>query len=53
MEIVNVTPTWSSIVNLLIHQIENGRCEARKAAVEELKRMAEAADLYNQLTKEV
>jgi hypothetical protein len=45
MEKINITPTWRSILPVLL-EVYNGaeKSEARKAAFEELARMANAAD---------
>lgn len=41
---IDATPTWSEILDLLIHVIENGSSRAKKSARLELSRMAQLAD---------
>ena len=41
---IDLTPTWAGVLPILIAGIENGNAEGRKIAIEELKRMAGAAD---------
>lgn len=48
---VDLTPTWSALVNLYIHAVRDGTPEANIAAREELNRMALAADRYQALVK--
>jgi hypothetical protein len=42
--VIDLTPTWASLVSSLVLLIERGTPEARAFAIEELKRMAERAD---------
>lgn len=44
MEAIKVEMTWEQILNTLLLLIESGDAEGRKAAREELTRMAVAAD---------
>ena len=44
---IDLTPTWRGVLPMLLAGIENGTPESRKIAIEELQKMAEAADLYN------
>jgi len=44
---IDMTPTWRAILPYLLLGIENGNAEGRKIAIEELQRMADAADAYN------
>lgn len=46
METIDITPTWSGIVNALIIVIQDGDSKGRQIAIEELRRMAEIADKY-------
>lgn len=47
---LDLTPTWAGILNGLVALIENGNAEGRRQATIELRRMAQAADKYNELT---
>ena len=44
---INCTPTWEGLLPAIIHLIESGGPSAKKIAIEELEKMARAADLYN------
>lgn len=44
---IDLTPTWRSILPMLLAGIQDGNAVGKKIAIEELRRMAEAADLYN------
>ena len=44
---IDVTPTWSAVLPLLLAGMEHGTNEARDAAKIELRRMAAAADKWN------
>lgn len=51
---IDLTPTWSAIVPMLVMGLESGSSVARQAAMTELERMAKLADAYvaaNTLTK--
>lgn len=41
---IDLTPTWTGVLPILIAGIENGTAEGRKIAIDELSRMARAAD---------
>ena len=40
-------PTWTALLPAFFAVLENGTDEGRKIAKEELRRMAQAADLWN------
>ena len=42
-------PTWTEVLNLLIAVLQHGDGAARTQALAELRRMAQAADSYNEL----
>lgn len=44
---IDVTPKWQGVLNMLIVGIESGG-KAKRIAIEELQRMAEAADNWNE-----
>ena len=44
---IDVTPTWSAILPVLLFGLEAGTPEGRRLARVELARMAQAADAYN------
>lgn len=48
IETVDMTPSWSGIVNVYLGVLENpnARPEAREAALSEIRRMATIADAY-------
>jgi len=48
---IDLTPTWSAVLPILILALTNGTDEGRKMATEELKNMAKAADAYNSSVK--
>jgi hypothetical protein len=51
---VDITPTWSGLVTLLVYVIENSETkEGRDNALAELRRMAEAADQWNAHCREM
>lgn len=47
---VDVTPTWTGILPLLLIAYCEGTDKGRSAALAELRNMAKAADLFNELT---
>ncbi len=49
---IDITPTWRAIVPILVMGIENGSTEGHKIAIEEIYRMADAADAYNASVKQ-
>lgn len=46
VEVEDCTPTWAGIVGIYINALENGSKDGKQAAREEIKRMAQLADLY-------
>jgi hypothetical protein len=44
---IDMTPTWASILPILLAAIQDGNSTGRGAAIEELYRMAQAADQWN------
>lgn len=48
---VDLTPTWSAILPVLIAAIENGGFTAKQAATEELRNMARLADVGAETVK--
>lgn len=44
---IDMTPTWESVLPILIAALRCGNSTGRKAAEAELKRMAQAADKFN------
>ena len=44
---IDITPTWSAILPVLILGLTHGTAEGRRAAQIELARMAQAADAFN------
>lgn len=44
---VDITPTWSAAVPIIVLGLTHGTAEGRRAAMVELARMARAADAYN------
>ncbi len=53
METIDVTPTWSGILPALLTVYSDGNKDGKQIAIEELKRMAELADLYVKSQKNV
>lgn len=49
---IDMTPTWVSLLPLMLIAYTEGTPEGRKIAGEELKRMAQIADAYNELQKD-
>lgn len=49
---IDLTPTWEQILPALLAVIKDGSAEGRKIAAEELRRMAQAADKWNEAAKE-
>lgn len=43
---IDITPTWSAILPLLLAAYEGGTFEGKHAAESELRRMAKLADAY-------
>jgi hypothetical protein len=48
---IDMTPTWSEILPTYLLILRDATEEGKKAAVEELTRMAKIADLYNDAVK--
>lgn len=46
IETVDATPTWEGLLPLYLMAYENGASKGRRAALEELQRMAKLADAY-------
>lgn len=46
-EYITVTPTWAEILPTLLLLLEAGKADGRKAAIEELLKMASTADRWN------
>lgn len=44
--VIDVTPTWESMVPVFVMLIENGNSKARKTAIEEMTRMAQMLDAF-------
>ena len=51
VETIDITPTWSALIPAICAVIEDGSPEGRKAAKEELMRLAQLADDYNAKNK--
>jgi hypothetical protein len=51
METIELTPTWQGVLPILLAALEDGTKEGKRIAREELRRMAEAADKFNELNK--
>lgn len=49
---IDLTPTWTGVLPIIIYALENGTEEGKRMAKLELKTMAEAADRYNASVKE-
>lgn len=45
---IDATPTWSGLLPLLLAAVADGNAEGQRAAKEELARMAQAADRWNE-----
>ena len=52
METIDITPTWRSLLPVMLAVLENGSFESKREIRSELQRMAHAADLQVQLEKE-
>lgn len=50
--VIDCTPTWQGSLPYLFVVLEDGTPEGKRLAKEELKKMATAADAYNELLKE-
>jgi hypothetical protein len=51
MKTIDLTPTWKQILPSLRVIVENASLDGKNLAWEEIARMADAADRYNQSTK--
>lgn len=49
--VIDLTPTWSALLPVMIAAIENGTASGRAIAIDELTRMAQIADEYVALSK--
>jgi hypothetical protein len=47
LKTIDVTPTWSAMLPVLITLLQGKNAEGREAATKELKKMAKALDNYN------
>lgn len=45
---INLTPKWTHLLEILILILQEGTDEGKKVAASELRRMAKAADLWNE-----
>jgi hypothetical protein len=52
METIDITPTWRSLLPVMLAVLENGSFESKREIRSELQRMAHAADLQVQLEKD-
>lgn len=48
MTTIDLTPTWAGLLPALLAAVSDGTAEGRQIAMEELKRMAGAADRWNE-----
>lgn len=44
---IDITPTWRGVLPILIEGLTNGNARGVQIATEELRKMAEAADMWN------
>lgn len=49
--VIDMTPTWSGILPLLLMSLESPNAETRKNGIAEITRMAKIADAYVTMTK--
>lgn len=49
MKTINLTPTWKQWTRTILLVLENGNEKDKKIAREELLKMAEAADKFNEI----
>lgn len=49
---IDLTPTWSGVLAILIHHLGQGDRQQKNLAKSELYRMAKLADAYNTIVKE-
>lgn len=50
---IDITPTWSEILPLILMALDSGKADGVKTAIGELNRMAECADRWNNHVKEL
>lgn len=43
---IDMTPTWEAVLPIYLTSLMHGKFEGKRAAEEELRRMAKLADLY-------
>ena len=48
----DMTPTWEGVLPIYLTSLLYGKAEGKRAAEEELRRMAKLADLYTKARKE-
>lgn len=48
MTTIDLTPTWAGLLPALLAAVTDGTAEGRQIAIEELERMAGAADRWNE-----
>lgn len=51
MKTIDLTPTWSEILPTLLIILRDASPKGQSSAVEELKNMARAADMWNEHVK--
>jgi len=44
---IDVTPTWSEVLPLMLEVVRHGEYDATKRIVQQFERMAETADYWN------
>jgi hypothetical protein len=49
---IDITPTWKGVLPMLLAAWRDGNDKGRAMALEDLRRMAEAADLWNEHVEE-
>ena len=47
LEVIDITPTWKSLIPAIVTMITDGSAETKTIGMEQLMRMATAADAYN------
>lgn len=53
VEYIDITPTWEGILPILLDRVEYGDFNAKDLASTELRRMAQLADKYVALQKQL
>jgi hypothetical protein len=51
LETIDATPTWVSLIPALVSMVRDGSAETQTIGVEQLIRMAKAADAYREMSK--